>query len=221
MRMTSSLRTYAKLFQQGAATQAVQVVRPGAATQLGRFCVSPALSPGAKAAACLILLLLSGCEKATDPGANKGATTPTTLQQENQAIAERLAEQKAALDSSTQRERALAERKQHIDSLHDISKRWVEAVGLAGRTGRSDLAGPIAKMEAIKSELEGLAMDTCASEGRSLLLSAINTGLEAYKQFQQQTGAANEALVEKLGESSKLVADSQQALNACAAQSIS
>ncbi len=31
------------MFQQGAATQAVQVVRPGATTQLGQFCVSPVI----------------------------------------------------------------------------------------------------------------------------------------------------------------------------------
>jgi len=34
-----SIRTYAKLSQQGAPTQTVRVVRQGGATPLGRFCV--------------------------------------------------------------------------------------------------------------------------------------------------------------------------------------
>ena len=37
----NTLRTYAKLFQQGAPTQTVRTVRQGGATPLGQFCVSP------------------------------------------------------------------------------------------------------------------------------------------------------------------------------------
>jgi hypothetical protein len=171
----------------------------------------------------LIVILLAatvlGCNDAPAPKNDvRVESASEAARNDNRAIAARLAEQKAALEESSQLERARNERQQNVELLSALSKRWAGAVAETSRTGRSDLTEPIKKLQAIKAEADTIAVDECTGKARATLVASMSAAIAAYGTFQKETGDGSEASKQQLESAGSLLLTSQTDLNACRMQ---
>jgi hypothetical protein len=95
--------------------------------------------------------------------------------------------------TSQRTERARADREQDGKRIESIAARWADAVKLAGATSRIALAQPVGSMQAVKRELEGVALASdCMRAGRDRQAEAMGLTISAFLSFMQQNeiGAA-------------------------------
>ena len=165
----------------------------------------------------LLFLAASLCacgEKPVAPAEVRVESAGEALRNDNRAIAQRLAEQKAAVDAASEQQRASNERQQFVESLAPIGKRWLDVAGEAERTVRSDLGPVIKKLDTLKSEADAIAVNDCTGQARAVLSSSMATTIEAYSLFRKETGKA-EAAQQKLDQASTQLAEYEKKLAGC------
>ena len=150
----------------------------------------------------LAVLLAAACAGCGDRGAPprdvRVESASEALRTDQREIAERFAAQKSAADANFQQERARSERQQNVDAIAAIAQRLDAGIRDAGTTGRSEFAGLIKKVEALRAEANAVAVDDCTGKVRTNLLEAISTTMDAFESFAKETGAASAASTQKL-----------------------
>ena len=121
-------------------------------------------------------------------------TASEARNQDERAIAERLAAQQSAVDEKSQQERLAAERRQYVASVEALASRWRDALTKAQTTDRADIGTAIAALEAIKNESDAMAVSSCTGDVRSRLQTSMSLSLQAFAQFRQETGPVSEAV---------------------------
>ena len=157
-----------------------------------------------------------GCKDSNQPKTEvRVESASEAARNDSRDIAKRLAEQKADVDAKFSQERARELRQRNVDALRAVSSRWDEVMSEAGRTGRSDIAGPLKKMQAIKSDANTVETDDCTSGARATLQSAMAASIEAFNMFQKETGPSGDATTQKLQQGADLARNAQQEMAAC------
>ena len=168
----------------------------------------------------LVVILLAatmfGCKDSNGPKTEARVETASeAARNDDRDIAKRLAEQKGAVDAKFSLERARELRQRNVDAIRAVSSRWDEVMSEAGRTGRSDIAGPLKKMQTIKSDADTVETDDCTSGARATLQSAMATSIEAFNMFQKETGPSGDATTQKLQQGADTARNAQQEMSAC------
>ena len=159
---------------------------------------------------------LFGCnDDATPKSEVRVESASEAARNDNQAIAGRLAQQKAAVDEAYARERFREQRQRYVDALRAVGTRWDESLDEASRTPRSAVAGAIKKLQAIKSDAELVEVDECTGGARAPLVSSMTASIEALSLFQKETGTGGEASGLKLQLAADLLFAAQREMNAC------
>ncbi len=173
-----------------------------------------------------VLVALSGCkrqEAATpvstiDPNAELRAT--------NEDIAKRLAEQKGAIEDSTaiartqEDARRAAEAKnagavKAVADVRSLRMKWNGVLNEAGTTPKTEFAPVLAKMDAVKSEIQAFKGNDCTENARITLLAGVSQGTDTYREFMASTGDATPAMKTKLDDAGSLLNRSESELQAC------
>ena len=172
-----------------------------------------------KICAVLTMLLAAtafGCKEAAAPKSEvRIESASDATRNDSRAIAGRFAEQKAAADEAFEKGHAREARQRNVDTLRAIGSRWNDALNEATRTGRSDIAGPIKKLQAIKSEADTVEVDDCTGNARTTLQSAMTVFIDAFSTFQKETGNSGEATTQKAQQGTDLLRTAQQEMEAC------
>lgn len=164
----------------------------------------------------LLATASSGCrDKPADVPEVKVDSASEAMRKDQKDIAERFAEQKAAVDADSQRESARTDRAQNVEALLPVANKLSSAIGAARTTGRSDFAALIKTVESIKVEADAVTVDDCTGKVRNDLLEAITTTLDAFNTFAKETGAPGEASRKKITQASDQVDAISKALSAC------
>ncbi|MEO8104326.1 MAG: hypothetical protein ABI790_17565 [Betaproteobacteria bacterium] len=166
--------------------------------------------------AILFAAMVAGCgERPAPPREVKVESASEALRNDQRDIAKRFAEQKSEADASFRLDQARIDRQQNVDALAAVAQRVGAAVRDAGTTGRSEFAGLIKKVEALKAEANAVAVDDCTGKVRASLLEAITTTADAFNSFAKETGAASEASSQKLTQATDQLDLIGQELRAC------
>jgi hypothetical protein len=171
----------------------------------------------------LLLAMLAaitfGCKDAKSPKTETRVESASeAARNDDRAIAKRLAEQKAAVDTKFEQGRAREERRRYAEALRTISTSWNEGLGEASRTPRTDIAVPLKKLEALKLDAGKVDVDECTSGARNSLLSAMSASIEAFGMFQKETGPSGDATTQKIQQGADLLRVAQQEISACLAK---
>jgi hypothetical protein len=170
---------------------------------------------------------LAGCNRQE---AAKPASTidpNAELKQVDADIAKRLAEQKGKLEDSaavarTQEDaRRAAEAKnagavKAVDDVRSLRMKWNGVLNEAGRTPKTEFAPVLAKMDAVKSEIQAFKGDECTENARITMLAGVSQGTDTYREFMASTGEATPAMKVKLDDAATLLNRSDAELQACA-----
>ena len=157
-----------------------------------------------------------GCNDAVPPKSEvRVESASEAARNDDRAIAVRLAAQKAAVDEAFQRERAREERQRNVDALRAVGTRWEAGLNEAGLTPRSDIAGLIKKLLAIKTDAETVGVDDCTGNARTQLVSSMATSIEAFSMFQKEKGESGEATTQKVQQGADLLRAAQGEMSAC------
>ena len=157
-----------------------------------------------------------GCNEAAPPKSDlRVESASEAARNDDRAIAVRLAAQKAAVDAAFQRQRAREQRQQNVEALLAVSTRWETALNEANLTARSDIAGPIRKLSAIKADADTVVVDDCTGGARTTLVSAMAASIEAFNMFQKETGASGAATAQKVQQAADLLGSAQGEISAC------
>ena len=148
--------------------------------------------------ALLVGIAMAGCKEAPPPPSAPVETAGQSLERDNADIAKRLAEQKAAVDTNFQAERARAEKTQIADSLAALGKNVGEALDEIGRVTLREIDAPGKKLDVARTELETLTVNDCTTPLRSTLLGVIASAQEVITLYKREKGNASEATREKL-----------------------
>lgn len=163
-----------------------------------------------------LVAITFGCRDGEPPKTETRVETASeAARNDYRTIAERLAQQKSAVDEAFERERAREERQRYFDALRVVSMRWTAAVDEASRTARSDLAASIKKLQAIKAETSAVAVNDCTGAARATLQSAMASSIEALSRFQKETGDGSDATTQQAQQGIDLLRVAQQEMDAC------
>ncbi len=165
----------------------------------------------------LLAATVFGCKDTSAPKEGMPVESASEARRnDDRAIAERLAQQKAALDEAYARQRENEERQRRVDALRAITARWDEGLSEVGRTPRNEIGSSIKKLQAIKAEIETAEADDCTSKARVTLLSAMATALDALGMFQKETGSTiSEATNQKLQQGVDTLVNAKREMDAC------
>lgn len=72
--------------------------------------------------------------------------------------------------------------------LIDLYRRWIDAERLARSTARIALSGPIASMQALQREAEGLTVHSCMNTARDLMVELTKKSTEGMLGFMSKSG---------------------------------
>lgn len=165
----------------------------------------------------LSVLILVACSKeAPQSTTTAESNAPRPVAEQERELAAKLAEQKQALDAQTSKDRANEDRTRRVKLVADLGRNWSAAVNEVRAAPRSKLDGPIGKLEALRTEAQGLDVDNCTSQARDTLVNAMTLMIDGVKAFQSQgTGDQTEAVTKATQESQNLFATSNKQLLAC------
>ncbi|MEO8384517.1 MAG: hypothetical protein ABI583_04700 [Betaproteobacteria bacterium] len=157
-----------------------------------------------------------GCKDAAPPKPEgRVLSASEAMRNDNLAIAERLAQQKAAVDAEFEKGRARELRQRNANNLKGVSKRWESALNEAARTGRSDIAAQITNLQAVMKEATAIEIDDCTGAARATLLSSMATTIEAFGMFQKETGESGEATKKKAATAGVQLQAAETEIEAC------
>ena len=158
---------------------------------------------------------LTGCGESSPPAAPAVESAGDAMRNDDRAIAQRLAEQKAAVETAYRLAEAAEERQKAIDAVNQVIKRWDGAVEVASNTKRTELDGPVKQLQAIKAEAEAMPVNDCTGIARATLVNSMNTTMEAIAMFRKETDKASDATKEKHNKGADLLAESTTQLSKC------
>ena len=92
-----------------------------------------------------------------------------------------------------------------------VSRRWLDAYTLAGSTPRISLPPVIANMQAIRREMEGLALPQCLAQAKRFRVAAMDRQLSEFTAFLAMT----ETQPGNLDRANQLVESATTVANAC------
>ena len=95
----------------------------------------------------------------------------------------KVSEEREALAKRLEAEGRKDEFEKSIASLKGIRGRWQDAERLAQSTSRIALAQPVASLQQIKRETEGIVVPPCLDAAKGHLVSAMNWTIEGFIQF--------------------------------------
>jgi hypothetical protein len=173
-----------------------------------------------------VFVTLAGCNRQE---AAKPASTidpNAELKQTNEEIAKRLAEQKGKLEDSAavarteEDARRAAEAKnagavKAVADVRSLRMKWNGVMNEAGRTPKAELAPVLAKMDAVKSEIQAFKGDECTENARITMLAGVSQGADTYREFAASTGDATPAMKVKLDDAATLLNRSDAELQTC------
>jgi hypothetical protein len=164
-----------------------------------------------------MLAVAAACSKTEQPAPVTGnaPSASDARRADERAIAERLAQQNAELEKKEQADREAADRQRYVQAMRGVTSRWLEAASAASSTGRSGLPPVIDKMGAIIGDMQAVNTNDCTAKARDAYVGAMSTIRDAYRQFQQETGAQSEESARKLGEGATKYEEAERALNSC------
>jgi vacuolar-type H+-ATPase subunit I/STV1 len=170
------------------------------------------------------LLALGACNKKEPVTSTSAVEDPAAmLARENREIAERLAQQKAELEGKNAQarveldvQRTKEQRQKNLASYQEQRAKWAAPYGEAGRTAREEIGQVIAKMEAVKAEVQSVKVDECTDKALATLASAMGQAIDAYKEFQRETGQPSEGVRKKLTGSNFEIDKANAEAQACA-----
>lgn len=164
----------------------------------------------------LIAATVFGCKDSPAPKSEARVESASeAARNDDRAIAKRLAEQKGAADEAFARQRANELRQRNVDALRAVGARWNDSLSEASRTPRSDIAGPLKKLQAIKSEADAVEVDDCTGGARATLQSAMAASIEAFDLFQKETGPSADSTSQKIQQGADLLRAAQREISAC------
>ena len=164
----------------------------------------------------LLAAITLGCKDAKPPKSEARVETASeAARNDNQAIAGRLAQQKAAVDEAFEKGRAREERQRNVDALRAIAARWNDGLSEASRTPRFDIAPVLKKLQTIQVDAGTVEVDSCTGNARVSLQAAMSASIEAFTMFQKETGESAEATTQKIQQGSDLLRVAQQEINSC------
>jgi hypothetical protein len=148
------------------------------------------------------------------------------LKQVDADIAKRLAEQKGKLEDSAAvarteedaRRAAEAKNAGAVKSVADVRSlrmKWNGVMNEAGRTPKTEFAPVLAKMDAVKSEIQGFKGDECTENARITMLAGVSQGADTYREFAASPGDATPAMKVKLDDAATLLNRSDAELQTC------
>jgi hypothetical protein len=73
-----------------------------------------------------------------------------------------------------------------VAAIQPLAQRWTDATTLAGNTPRASLAPQISELQAIRREVQALAVPSCAEPTRESLVAAMDSTIQAYLDFLAQ-----------------------------------
>ena len=173
-----------------------------------------------------VLVTLAACnrQEAATPGSTIDPNAE--LKQTNEEIAKRLAEQKGKLEDSAAvarteedaRRAAEAKNAGAVKSVADVRSlrmKWNGVMNEAGRTPKTEFAPVLAKMDAVKSEIQSFKGDECTENARITMLAGVSQGADTYREFAASTGDATPAMKVKLDDAATLLNRSDAELQTC------
>lgn len=166
--------------------------------------------------ALLLASLLPACgDKPAPAPETRVESASEAARNDNRAIAERLAEQKAATDAAFEQGRARAEREQMVEALSAVGRRWSDALNEIGSVGRSDLAPAIKKLETLKAEAEAVPVNDCTGKARVAMSASMAMSIDTYNQFRAGTGKPDDAMQQKLQQAAVQFSEYEKQLGGC------
>lgn len=165
----------------------------------------------------VLAIFLAGCGDRPPPRSGTAMeSADQALRNDERAIAVRLAEQKAAVETAYRQAETTEERRNAKEALSQIVARWEIAVDGASKVFREQLVEPLKKLQAIKAEAETVAVNECAGAARAALVESMNTTLEAFSMFRAETGTAvSEATKAKHNKGAEMQAEALSQLAKC------
>lgn len=164
----------------------------------------------------VLVATLLGCKDSVPPKTEvRIESASEAARNDGQAIAVRLAQQKAAVDEAFQKQRARESRQQYVDLLQAGIKRWEDGLSEAGRTPRSGIAPQITKLQAIRTDVSGVEVDDCTGSARATLQLSMATALEAWAMFQKETGESGDATTQKVTQATEKLREAKAQIDAC------
>lgn len=126
-----------------------------------------------------------------------------------EALAKQAEENKAEAELKSLQLKIEAEKSKNvlsisIKSVDDLYAKWKDAIQVAQRTSRIGLATPVATLQALKRDAEGLIVPDCLKNGKVNLLDAMKLEIEGFLAFMGDTNLgkyvaqANSDAAEKL-----------------------
>ena len=131
------------------------------------------------------------------------------------AIAGRHASQKASVDEAYQKGRANELRQRNVDALRAVGTRWSAALAEASGTPRSEIAAPLKKLQALKSEADTIEVEDCMGAARKTLQSAMAATIDALSSFQKETGVSADTTSQKIQQGADLLQAALQQMDEC------
>ncbi len=172
------------------------------------------------------LFALAGCNRQEAVKTASTIDPNAELKQVDADIAKRLAEQKGALENSasiarTQEDaRRAAEAKnagsvKAVADVRSLRMKWNGVMNEAGKTPKTEFTPVLAKMDAVKSEIQGFKGDECTENARITMLAGVSQGTDTYREFMASTGDATPAMKVKLDDAATLLNRSDAELQVC------
>ena len=122
----------------------------------------------------VLIATLFGCKDSVPPKTEvRVESASEAARNDDQAIAVRLAQQKAATDEAFEKQRARESRQQYMDLLKAGIKRWEDGLSAASLTPRFGIAPQITKLQAIRTEVGTIDVDDCTGPARATLQSSM------------------------------------------------
>lgn len=173
-----------------------------------------------KSISCLVTMVLAttlfGCKPAEPPKSEARVESASeAARSDDRAIATRLASQKAAVDEAYQKGRANELRQRNVDALRAVSTRWSAALTEASGTPRSEIAAPLKKLQALKSEADTIEVDDCMGAAQKTLQSAMAATIDALSSFQKETGVTADTTSQKIQQGADLLQAALQQMDEC------
>lgn len=170
--------------------------------------------------------IMAGCNRQEAATTTAAIDPNAELKQTNEEIAKRLAEQKGKLEDSaavarTEEDvRRAAEAKnagavKAVADARSLRMKWNGVMNEAGRTPKTEFAPVLAKMDAVKSEIQGFKGDECTENARITMLAGVSQGADTYREFAASTGDATPAMKVKLDDAATLLNRSDAELQTC------
>jgi hypothetical protein len=146
-----------------------------------------------------LTVLLSACGKGEKPVTPQVDAVPLkTIAQQDREIAERLAAQKAGLESKSVTATASEDRGQFVAALTDKLAKWRQLYTATSGKTRDDLKTMLPSLAAVRSELAAIDTNACTLPLRDAASAAMGAASSAFDEFVAASGGASPEVMRKL-----------------------